>query len=220
MIIRQNDKIKVHNTPFGRIYENDKGEIGNSVTTILSGFRANRSYWSNDAANFGTSAHYEILKEYNPSQEKPEIVYRNMTSEEVNARMESALSMWNNTVHIDEVIECEFTVFDGEISAAGRGDIVSRTGDEVTLGDLKTGDFYSHYPYQLGGYFFMLDPEIQRIVTRGALYMLDTNTRRNPDQIARIIWYPRSELIYYAMGFVQKCEEYNSRMRAWIEAMG
>jgi hypothetical protein len=203
---------RVFDSPFGRVY--GFGDIYySSVTTILNGFNPKSQSFTNDYAQLGTRAHYEILGLYK-EMEEPDVTYTRFTEKEVNQKLDLAYEMWS-TVDVGDVIDVEMAVRDDIYCYAGRLDMITEIDGKVTMVDLKTGNYYAKYPLQIAAYCRAYEGDVdQALIVR-----LDLNLDRNPDSDVDLIWYNRKELDKHEKKFCEKAEKYNLDQQAYIDSM-
>lgn len=209
---------KTYSTPLGRLYGIDNNTYP-SVTSILKGFKlpTGKANYTTDYMSLGTIGHHECLLPYAPDMEYPEVVFNTLTDEEINDKLDNINLMWNTIApEKEKVVEVEFVVYSLENEYAGRGDILHVADDKLILGDIKTGQFYKYYELQLGGYFGALKDTID--IDSGQLYILDSNSTRNPEVKPQVVTYTREQLDGFAEKFIVKAKKYNKDMADFIEA--
>lgn len=205
----------VYSTPIGRVYRMGD-RYYSSVTTILSGFRTNQVEFYNDYATIGTRAHYEILGLYD-DMEPPESVYRYLSESEVNHRLDSALEMWE-TLDVGDVVKVEYPIKNDKYLYAGRVDMLTCIDEELVIADLKTGNYYKHYPMQLAAYWEATREKYPKL-SRGVIYQIDLNEKRNPEHKAQEHWYELDELKEEFRNFAKRAKKFEADQNAYIEKM-
>ena len=199
-------------TPMGRMYRRGK-DYYSSVSTILGGFRPNQVNWANDYSSLGTRCHYEILGLYGNLVE-PKVSYVKFTEKEVNEKLDRANEMWQ-TVDIGDVIDVEVAVYNDTYRYAGQYDLYTKTDEGYALVDLKTGNMYPKYPYQIAAYTLACGKKVDLAL----IVRLDLNLDRNPENLVDMIWYTREQLDEYEAKFIAKAEKFYSDQQAYILAM-
>ena len=206
---------KNYETPLGRLYKVD-GDFFPSVTSVLKGFKPPGGQpFTTDYMSVGTLGHYECLIKHKPDMEYPDVVFSFMSDEEINRRLDDITLMWN-TIKKGKVLDVEFVVYDPINRYAGRGDIIQKKNKRISIGDIKTGQFYKYYEIQLGGYYNAAKDTYK--IEEGELYILDSNQDRNPEKKPDVITYFKSELEEFAGKFLEKAAKYNKAFDEYIES--
>jgi hypothetical protein len=205
-------KYTVYGTSIGRLYHIKKDYLP-SVTSIISGFKANKQSFTNDYMSIGTLGHFECLREYEPNMAVP-VVKFTWDDDAINTRLNAINKMWDickpPTSFNPKV---EFVVYDPTNRYAGQVDMLEGS----RLSDLKTGAFYKHYELQLGAYYNAFNIGRRKKLTGTRLYILDSNIDRNPDLQPNIINYSQEETEGFAAKFLEKAVVYVNAMDDYLK---
>lgn len=184
-----------------------------SVTTILKPLSPfynekpltnNNNTFTNIYASIGTHIHYNILKQFDkidpPEEELPNIPW-------VSEKIINSMRQWNDFTrdHEIEVYAVEQFVFSGGIHPyAGRLDMIADIDGKRCIIDLKTGNEYDYYDFQLAAYWGIA--KSNKLITDGLLLYLYANPKTNPKNLYREQWYDIDELNknnYYFMCYAK-----------------
>ncbi|MFA7218443.1 MAG: PD-(D/E)XK nuclease family protein [Dehalococcoidales bacterium] len=184
-----------------------------SVTTILKPLSPyfnekpstnDNNTFKNIYANIGTHIHFNILKQFDkidpPEEELPNIPW-------VTEKILNSMKQWNNFVkdHEIEVHAVEQFVYSGGIYPfAGRLDMICDIDGKRCILDIKTGNEYEYYDYQLAAYWGIAKSD--KLITDGILLYIYAHPKKNPDNIYREVWYDIDELNknnYYFMCYAK-----------------
>lgn len=193
-----------------------------SCTTVIGWkdklFGKWRNFHNMDAANFGTSIHfqvekyvYDVFKIGNPSEMSfPNISIWNFSEEEGRRRQKSSMNMWFKFLEDHksyEPIAQELALFQ-EVPKryAGRIDQYVKLDSKYILLDLKTGGFWPEYDFQLAGYYQLLKEFAQ--VDEAWVLFLDSREDRNPERTYKVKIYSKEDLERNLIGFNELLDEY------------
>jgi len=192
MIIKDDSKFYVEETKKGRFYCRKVGdEIIKypSVTTVISQNEKHLGGTSPSMA-MGSMIHYHILKKYSKTLLKipTDRVYY-VPRNEVQARINRCLTMWNNLSLDIKPIVVETALFWDTPRIAGRLDMLCKIQGDYFLLDVKTGAQYPHNVIQASVYWHMLRRKPQVLFV-----YLDGILDRNPEQKAVLRYFTQAEL--------------------------
>ena len=188
-----------------RIYVNSETKTRYpSVTTITSQRNPFKGKPGN-AAHIGTLIHWHILRQYASGiLPAPNVQIWGLSQAEVESRIQRALTMWRD-LHFDDqftFVDVEALVVSDTYRYAGRADGIGMDNSgNISVMDIKTGDFYSDYWLQGAAYAKATG------ATSCFFVQLDVNDSRNPDQIGQI----------HHMGS-QEIEKHFGEFKALLEA--
>jgi len=185
----------------GSHYYNISGIDVPSVTTILAPLSPfhntkpstnDNNTFKNIYASIGTHIHYNILKQFDkidpPDEELPNIPW-------VSEKIINSMKQWNDFVndHDIEVHAVEQFVFSGGIHPfAGRLDMIADVDGKRCIIDLKTGNEYDYYDFQLAAYWGIA--KSNRLITDGLLLYIYAHPQNNPKNEYREVWYDIDQL--------------------------
>lgn len=192
-----------------------------SVTTILkplSPFFNKPSTNDNNSfkhiyADIGTLIHYNILKQFGkidpPEEELPDFPW---ISEKVNDSMKQLNNFVND--HDIEVHAVEQFIYSpAPYPFAGRLDLIADVDDTRCIIDLKTGQEYEYYDYQIAAYWGAARSE--RLITDGLLLYIYAHPQKNPENLYRERWYNIDELNKNNYIFMMHAKDwYDSKIQA------
>jgi len=160
-----------------------------SVTTVISQSEGSK-FSGSPSASIGSLVHFHITKKYsNKLLKMPTDRVWNIPRNEVQARINRCLTMWNNLNLNIKPITIETAVFNDDPRYAGRKDIFCRLDGDLTLIDIKTGKSYDHHVCQGGAYWNALRRRPQVLFV-----YLDGILERNPEQKAVLRYFTQAEL--------------------------
>jgi len=163
-----------------RIYINSETKIEYPSVTTITSLRNPFKGKPGNSAKIGTLIHHHILSQYASGiLPAPNVRVWGLPQTEVEDRIQRALTMWRG-LKFDEMFkftDVETLVIDDVHRYAGRADGIGLDSDgNISVMDIKTGDFYDSYPMQGAAY--------AKAVGASSVYFvrLDVNVDRNPDQ--------------------------------------
>jgi hypothetical protein len=193
LIIKNESKYFVEESKKGRFYcRKVDGEVIKypSVTTVISQSEGSK-FSGSPSASIGSLVHFHITKKYSKKLLKmPTDRVWNIPREEVQARINRCLTMWNNLNLNIKPIVVETALFCDTPRVAGRLDIFCKIDNDLTLLDIKTGkQYFDHHVMQGAIYQHMLRRKPQVLFV-----YLDGILERNPEQKAVLRYFTQSEL--------------------------
>lgn len=170
---------------------------------------------SNDSSKIGTIAHYMILRNLTDDNiDVPTEMPYWSNREDVDGRIEDAIIMWQQ-LEMEKVVEKWIAIekaiwFEGVIDGvpvfyAGRIDGLAEFVDaKIRLVDIKTGDEYSEYIKQMGGYVQAIEFCMHIYIDEVWINYLDVGgnwiqatgqyVKRNVDRVPRVVVYNREQI--------------------------
>jgi hypothetical protein len=196
-----------------------------SCTTVIGYKDKLFGKWKNsrpgDAANFGTSMHFQIEKyiydKYNVGNPEdmgfPHINIWNLSYQEGQEKIKKVMRMFfefekEHPDYYPLLQELALFYDKNNLKFAGRIDQYVRLDGKNTLLDLKTGGYWPEYDYQLAGYFILLS-QFENVEQVVCLY-LDSNEVRNPTKKYKLHKYSIEEIITNSGVFMNKLKEFHS----------
>lgn len=193
-----------------------------SVTTILKPLSPyfnekpstnDNNTFKNIYASIGTHIHYNILKQFDkidhPEEELPNIPW-------VSEKIINSMKQWNDFTrdHDIEVHAVEQFVYSGGIYPfAGRLDMICDIDGKRCILDIKTGNEYEYYDYQLAAYWGIAKSD--KLITDGILLYIYAHPQKNPENLYRERWYNIDELNKNNYIFMMHAKDwYDSKIQA------
>jgi hypothetical protein len=104
------------------------------------------------------------------------------------------------------------------IRYSSRVDLVYEQDGYYVLSDIKTGNWYDHYPMQLAAAYQAIkdDYDIQRC----SILRCDISLDRNPDAIPEIALFDIPAIEELIPEFNKMCIDYNKKLEQWIKTNG
>ena len=203
--------------PCGRFYKSGKKTYG-SVTSIISGFTPKKSTWVHDLAKVGTICHGQAAKEH-IKVDIEEIMIWTIPQKEVYSAMRRFRCMWKKINRIINIKHVEIPVYyeNGAIKYGGRVDVIFEKDGLIYLGDIKTGNWYDHYPMQLAAYY-QAAKDIYNI-DKAAILHCDISLDRNPNSIPAFIDFSKRDMENLLPEFNDRCIKYNKLYNAWRDTL-
>jgi CRISPR/Cas system-associated exonuclease Cas4 (RecB family) len=181
------------------------GKAYPSVTTVLHGVKKFRA---GDRAKIGSLVHYWLHSKLASRRLDPPVEpIWSMTSRQVHEEITRAIKMWQD-LHLNLeplYVEMPFTSEDGY---AGQIDQINRIDDKIIVLDIKTGDFYDDYYYQMAAYVIGAEKHLNINIDEAWIVQIDLNVQRNPESKGKITIISKEDLIKYYFEFINKLEEF------------
>jgi len=200
----------------GRVYKY-RGEYYPGITSVLNGFKIKKSDWVHDAAKIGTICHNDISKRRDGKAIDKEIMIWTVPQKEVYAAIRRFRQMWAriNVTPIDVEIPIIYADPDNKyIRYSSRIDLIYKQDGYGVLSDIKTGNWYDHYPMQLAAAYQAVKDEYD--IQRCSILRCDINLDRNPDAIPEVILFDIPAIEELIPEFNKMCIEYNKLLEKWI----
>ena len=182
-----------------------KDKLYPSVTTVLHGVKRFRA---GDRAKIGSLVHYWLhSKMADRKLDLPIEPIWSLTSRQVHDEIARAIRMWQDLhLNLEPIyIEVPFVSDDGY---AGQIDQINKIDKKIIVLDIKTGDFYEDYLYQMAAYAIGAEKYLDLEIDEAWIVQIDLNLQRNPESKGKITIISKNDLINYYFTFLEKLEEF------------
>jgi len=186
----------------GKRHYKINGKFYKSVTTIIDPGTFNKNS-STLYADIGTIIHYHAFKQFDNLPVPDCQIW--VKQAWVQDKIDQSLHMFREFLkdYNPKVLQVEQFIYDDEYQYAGTYDMLAEIDGETILVDLKTGNYYNHYPLQIAAYWRRTDPN----ATKAMILQTDTHPDRNPDLKYKITDFSLNDLQFYEQKFLKKCTE-------------